>query len=543
MKRRNHHAVGWAEIGLVAWATVSIVAGASATADNDLQFGQAPFDRNPKIATGAFQSGFGEEARRPRTSDNQAGAGQDWFGQATSESGPDEFGQANGAPPASGAESAPPPEEIVAEGLGLGFLPPSAAFLRTNSSDGVLRYELIDGRDQPRWRMRIQGLVASRADATVASQLEDYLASMRSSGQAFTVRLDEEIRPAAGEPGRLLLLANDLGDGAVGVSGWALFPRGEGVFLVMSLLANEADLDAILPSLRSSLASVRLLSAETVERDRRHRVERGAAMLAAITPERLRAVATGEPSWFRVSRAATGDRPEAELGYVRLRAREGRRGEVDATRSPDSFRGEDVEAGFLVELDARTLVPDRTDHFTVTQARFWLAWDRSSELWSVRTARHAGRNVANSAETGLRTAPLPGAPRARLTVITANAEKAFRQPEEWPVPPNYLGQAEQQVLGLLLPAPPESGESFILYAYDPKTGSLPQRTESWRTESGRRVLETRLSGGPVSLRREFDASGRLVRRIDSEVLGDVVTEAIAPEALETLYRRKGLKVE
>jgi hypothetical protein len=128
-------------------------------------------------------------------------------------------------------------------------------------------------------------------------------------------------------------------------------------------------------------------------------------------------------------------------------------------------------------------------------------------------------------------------------VITANAEKAFRQPEEWPVPPNYLSQAEQQLLGLLLPAPPGAGESFILYAYDPKTGSMPQRTESWRTESGRRVLETRLSGGPISLRREFDESGRLLRRVDAEVLGDVVTEAITPAALETLYRRKGMKLE
>jgi hypothetical protein len=315
------------------------------------------------------------------------------------------------------------------------------------------------------------------------------------------------------------------------------------VFLVMSLLANESDLDAILPNLRASLASVRLLSAESVEAERRGRIERGAAILAAITPERLRAVASGGPSWFRVFRAARGERPETELGYVRILAREGQRGEVDATRTRESFRGEDLDAGFLVELDARSLVPERADQFTVTQGRFWLAWDRSAEVWSVRSSRHSGRNVANTAETGLRSPPLPGAPRPKLTVITANAEKAFREPEEWTVPPNYLSQAEQQAIGFLLPPPSADGDSFILYAYDPKTGSLPQRAESWRAEADRRVLETRISGGPVSLRREFDSTGALLRRVDSEVLGDVVTEAIKPEALEALYRRKGLKVE
>jgi hypothetical protein len=530
MARRNQRASVRVAATTVAMAFVGAGQAGTVSADNGSRLGQATSESAPHTALSASETGFLAAASPTARSDSRPGVGPG-LGQAT----------APATPP-----SAPPdpnPDEVLAEGLGLRFNPPTAAFLRTDSDDGVLRYELIDGRNEPRWRMRIQGLVASRADATVASQLEDYLDSMRSSGKPFTVRLDEEIRPASGEPGRLLLLANDLGDGAVGISGWALFPRGEGVFLVMSLLANAADLDEILPSLRTSLASVRLLSAESVERDRRDRIERGREILVTITPERLRAIATGEPAWFRVFREPAGERPESELGYARVLAREGLRGEVDATRSKESFRGEDVEPGLLVELDARTLAPDRPELFTVTQGRFWLAWDRSSEVWSVRTARHSGRNVANSAETGLRTPPLPGAPRPRLTVITANAEKAFRQPEEWPVPPNYLSQAEQQLLGLLLPAPPGAGESFILYAYDPKTGSMPQRTESWRTESGRRVLETRLSGGPISLRREFDESGRLLRRVDAEVLGDVVTEAITPAALETLYRRKGMKLE
>jgi hypothetical protein len=455
------------------------------------------------------------------------------------------IGQATGA--AAGQPSSrsdePPAEELVAEGLGLRFFPPTSAFVRTDSSDGVLRYELIDGRDQPRWRMRVQGLVASRADATVASQVDDYLATMRAGGKPFTVRVDETVAPAAGEPGRLIILANDLGEGAVGMSGWALFPRGEGVFLVMTVLANADDLDAMLPAIRKSLASVRLLTAEAVESERRMRIERGAAILAAIDEAKLRSLANGEASWFRVHRSARGDSPEAELGFVRIRPREGLRGEVDASRAVDSFRGEDKASGLLVELDARSLAPERPDQFTVTQGRFWISWDRREEVWSVRASRHSGRNVTSSAETGVRTPPLTGAPRPKLTVITANAEKAFRQPEEWTVPPNYLAQAEQQLLGFLLPEPPAGGETFILYAYDPATGSLPQRAESWRIEADRRVLETRLSGGPVSLRREFDAAGRLLRRVDSEVLGEVVTEAIAREALETLYRRKGLKLE
>lgn len=454
-------------------------------------------------------------------------------------------GQATGTAtgkPASRADE-PPAEELVAEGLGLRFFPPTSAFVRTDSSDGVLRYELIDGRDQPRWRMRVQGLVASRADATVASQVDDYLATMRAGGKPFTVRIDETVAPVDGEPGRLIILANDLGEGAVGMSGWALFPRGEGVFLVMTVLANADDLDSLLPAIRKSLASVRLLTAEAVESERRVRIERGGAILAAIDEARLRSLATGEASWFRVHRPARGESPGAELGFVRIRPREGLRGEVDASRAVDSFRGEDKTGGLLVELDARSLAPERPDQFTVTQGRFWLSWDRREEVWSVRASRHAGRNVTSSAETGIRTPPLTGAPRPKLTVITANAEKAFREPEEWTVPPNYLAQAEQQLLGFLLPEPPVGGETFILYAYDPATGSLPQRAESWRVEADRRILETRLSGGPVSLRREFDAAGRLLRRVDSEVLGEVVTEAVTREALETLYRRKGLKLE
>jgi len=437
-------------------------------------------------------------------------------------------------------------QELVAEGLGLRFTLPGAAFVRTDSSDGVLRYELIDGRPDPRWRMRVQGLVASDPAATVETQLADYLASLRSSGTEFAVRIDEPIEPTEGAKGRLAILESDLGDGASATSGWALFPRGEGVFLVMSLLVSAGELEGLLPDLRRSLASVRLLGADAVERERGRRIDRGAEIVRAIGEDRLRSAIAAEPRWFRTYRPAADGEPEVELGFVRLETRDGRRGEVDPTRTEASYRGPDLEEGLLVRLDARSLVPGEPTRFTVTQGRFWVSWDRLQETWSVRSAVHDGRNRRNVAETGVRTPTRPGSPRPKLTVITASAEKLSRDPEEWAVPPNYVSQAELQVLGRLLPPPPEDadGERFILYAYEPKTGSLPQRTETWRRGAdGGGTLETRLAGGPVSIRRSFDAAGEPRRREDRDVLGPVVTEPIGRPELEALYRAKGIPLE
>ena len=455
------------------------------------------------------------------------------------------------APPPSGGTATPKP--AVTDGLAETPLEADLLSFRMRVPVGtavrveklpVANYLLADGAAEPAWRARASALHASRAGTTAKSQCDDYLADLRKKNQKFD-EIVSEPRKVGGSDAHLVYIGVPLESGSRGIMGNLVIARGPDEFLVFSLIMLDAEFEKSRALLDRAFATLEFQDRAKAVAESNELLLKGAELLGAITPDALRATIDPQPRVFRMWRPdesggkATGGKKD--FGYLILRVREGRRGEVDASKDPKKLRGEDDELGLLASADARVIVNDDPTHTIDMQSRYFLRWDRASESWSIRTTERQKRASRSSAQTGIRLAPTAGAPRSVLQVITASRDGMTREPLEWPLPPVYLSQVELLVLGELLPRDPKQPAiEFKDYAFDQRDQKLPQRRETWsRIENGWR-LETQQSSSPAKIVQEFDNKGKRVRRTDAD---GSVTEVIALEDLRTLWKSKGLPVE
>ena len=439
------------------------------------------------------------------------------------------------APPADASELAPTPLE--ADLLNFAMQVPTGTSVRIERGPSP-SYLLAEASDNPRWRMRAASLRASKLATTAQSQCQDFLDELKAKGQQFAVLLDEP-RTVAGRQAHLFYISVPIEGGGSGISGTLMVPTGTDQYLVFSLVALEEGFARTRALLDKSFATLSLVDKSAVLDERATLLGRGEAIVASISSAALRATITKEPLFYRMWKPDEKGTPQ-EVGYVIIRVREGKRGEVDASKAADSLKGDEAEAGLLALVDARVIVNNDATHTLDVQSRYFLVWDRSSEAWSMRSTQRQRANSRSSAQTGVRSAPTTGAPRPTVKVISASRDGMTRDPIEWPVPPAYLSQAELVVLGQLMPRT-EKVESieFLDYAFDQRDQKLPQRRETWsRTTTGWK-LETRIGSSPEVLVQEFDKDGVRVRRVDAD---GTVTERITLEELRKLWNAKGLPV-
>jgi hypothetical protein len=439
---------------------------------------------------------------------------------------------------------------LDAEGLGFSMRVPAGCTVRIERGRS-LSYLLAEDAEQPAWRVRATSITASKPGTTARSQCEDYLAEVRTRDPKVEVLVNEPFLADARE-GHVVYLAVPLETGGRGIMGMLALPSAPDAYLAFSMLIVDGSFASVRPLLERSFATIAVRDVAKAAAEDLDLLVRGAELVGAITEQKLRATIDSEPRVYRMWRTDdTGARQD--YGYMVIRVREGRQGEVDASKDPAKFKGEDNEAGLLASIDARIVVNNDPTHTVDAQSRYFVRWDRAAEAWSIRTTERQKRASRSSAQTGLRLAPSAGAPRPVLQVITASRDGMTREPQEWAVPPAYLSQAELIVLGELLPrdavaadsastiaASPGAGLLFKDYAFDQREQKLPQRHEKWtRTATGWR-LETRQGSSPAMTVQEFDGRGKRVRRTDVD---GSVTELIKLEDLRALWKSKGLPVD
>ena len=429
-------------------------------------------------------------------------------------------------------------EPLEADGLGFRMRVPVGTGVRIDRSP-TLSYLLSEGTDAPGWRVRAGNITASKAGTTPKSQCEDYLADLRKREQKFDVIADEP-RSIAGRDAHLVYLGVPLEGGTRGITGMLVVPSARDTYLVFSMVIGDAEFARSRALLDRSFATLELRDAAAAAIENTDLLARGAELAARIRPETLRAAADDKPRVYRMWRPDDKG-GKKDFGYMVVRAREGRQGEIDASKNAKELAGEDSDEGLLALIDARIIVNDDPTHTVDAQSRYFVRWDRASEAWSLRTTERHKRASRSAAQSGIRPAPTAGAPRPMLKVISASRDGMTREPAEYPLPPVYLSQAELIVLGQLLPRESTSPRlEFKDYAFDQRDLKLPQRRESWtRIEHGWR-LETQQGSAPAKIVQDFDDSGRRVRRTD---IDGSVTELIDLEDLRALWKAKGLPVD
>ncbi|MFO0874998.1 MAG: hypothetical protein U0575_13640 [Phycisphaerales bacterium] len=472
------------------------------------------------------------------------------------------------APQGGGATSSVPlvPDPIVLEGLGLSIRPPIDAIVARELSGGNVSLLVAERSKEPRWRVRIQQLSASIDTPTATMVVQDHLNRLNAAKEPFSVLAAEPVR-FGGTPGEMLVVQQRGRDGQPVVNGWLVLPRGGLTFTVATMATTPTDLPAARAALEAMLGTIELADLDQLIARRADRLEAGERVVSSFTPEVLRRL-VGFDEWYRMYRPAAADGRDAgsatgsnsnvgrgrdsaggssgdrEVGYIQFRVVEAMRGELDPSRRIDTLRGEEAERGLMLIARSRGLLSDDGARTLDVEARYWMAWDRSSEAWSSRSTEREGKSVRAFAQTGVRSPASLGQPSV-LTVVNVRAGAApdpDDKPKEWVVPGRaYLCMPEVLLLGNLLAAtqPRDSAppKELSFFWFDTKGARMPQRLDRWRPEGDGWILTTQPALDEPIITQTFDSSGHRVRRSDAD---GVVTERIDPGALLALWKSKGL---
>ena len=421
------------------------------------------------------------------------------------------------------------------ESFGMKLRLPKGAMLSKPVKGAMPVYTVDDSRTPPRYHMQIQSYVSSLAAPSPRGQVEDYLENMKRKNAGATV-ISSQPWTADGIDAHLLWTSTDLGDGVVAVQGWLVIQVGEFDFLVANALCAGAEFASIRGALEACFRSISLEDRRQSAADRSERLRRGNAILAALTPERLRALCNEPPRMYRVHGTDEKGR-DLEIGYYRVSVfganMSDASGEQPVTHRADGH-------GILVLVQGRTIVDRDSGKVADTEGRFWSAFDRGSEAWSTRVTQRSDKGPAQGfAQTGLRSPKGLGNPRQTLLVINGDAQSRTRDEHEWVVPTGiYLSQAETLLLGELLPRDGSCNGDFAYYAFDPRSMQMPQRVETWTPAAdGQWMLITQPGldePAEVSL---HDTMGRRSRRSEPD---GIVTEFCEASEIERLWKAQAL---
>lgn len=425
---------------------------------------------------------------------------------------------------------------FTAEGLGLMMSVPAGAVSTTQVAGGGLAYLLTGGGAEPTWTMRLSTLTPPSGRPTAADLIDAHLEAVRATG-AVTVVANEP-RVVDGARGHLLYIRSADPAQDQSVSGWVIVPRSAEAFVVLSILVDGEAFPHLQPVLDACLATVRLRSMDELAAEHDDGLGRGRAFVETLTPQNLRSV-VGPREWYRIYRPSDSGRTEddTEVGFMSLQCLPAARGRLEPQRSPDSYSSLEAERGLMVVIEARAIVNHDSNLYLDVEGRYWMAWDRNQEAWSVRQTRRQGEASRTSAETGVRSL-------ATLDVIHSSREELTRDPSQWTIPDKaYLSQPEVFLLGRLLPRESAAAGEMLFYYYESGSRRLVQRTDRWEPAddgSNGWVLATRSVLKPGTVTQVFDAQGRRVKRIDGD---GTLTVRIDPDELQRLWRSKGLLAE
>ena len=195
----------------------------------------------------------------------------------------------------------------------------------------------------------------------------------------------------------------------------------------------------------------------------------------------------------------------------------------------------------VVRVQGRYIVDAERKIYYDSIALYWMAWDQSSEAWSVRGTQRQGDAELSEAETGMRTSATTGQPRPTLTVVKSTGTTEPVQ-SEWEVPGIYLSQALGWIVGRLMPHDVTAPQEYAWYFYvassmQPK---MYQRVDKWQpTPEGTYTLTTYMTPESPPYTTTYDKNGNFIRRVHGD---GSVTEPIDIAELRKLWKSKGLPV-
>lgn len=356
--------------------------------------------------------------------------------------------------------------------------------------DGIIRNRLsIDPPRQlprPGQRMGRGALLARQPNLSITQQ----------SGPTLTAE-------------RLYLALEDSASSAA-VMGYTVFKPSPTRVLTFELITDPTHYTKAREMYELTVASATIEDPGEIAETRRLGIETGTRWLQDVDQERLtKAVETIGEKWnwqrlYKPSLRGGGDDAAQEIGYRRINARIGRRGDLRRNTNI-SAGGRDNQRGYIIRIESRSL---HQSLIIDSSAVFFLSLDKNEETWSVEMAIRDTKTgqLQRSTELGIREGN-------DLTVSTRLGDAPLVTSKPQIEGPAYLSRVESFLLPILLV---QTGlpADYRFYSFQSQSGRIQMRADSLEPLDNQRAawkLTTRLSQDTEPQVELLDADGKMIR--------------------------------
>lgn len=326
------------------------------------------------------------------------------------------------------------------------------------------------------------------------------------------------------------------------VRGYTVFRIAPGRFVVFELFTSAAEFERVRVFYETIVANARFAAPNDREMVRGAAVETGIALLAGLSAEDMRAVVESRADLLArtFKESPTGaDADAEEIGYQRIRARIGSRGELDPRRAPGSWDAADRQEGYLVTVEGRQLLRDQ-GVMVDSRGTYFMTPDRTEEAWvmdmGVRPLADAKvrrpRDTGSWNEIGARSG-------ASMTITVARSGEPGQTVRPTVPDRGYISQLEMLLLPYILLHTKRPGE-YGFYAYQSQNDRVALRRDTLEQRPDRPgvwVLTTRATEDSDPRTATYTERGELIR---VTMPNRAVIEPVTPDRLTRLWRSKGL---
>lgn len=317
--------------------------------------------------------------------------------------------------------------------------------------------------------------------------------------------------------------------------GYTAFRVTDTRFVIFELITPDDSARHARPLYETVVATARFEDPATIAADRGAAVERGLIVLDNIDEEDFkRVLERNDERWERLYRPAStdSDADAEELGYRRIRARIGHRGELNPNRSEDRWSSSEREEGYLLQMDVRLL---HDNGIIDSSARYFMTPDRDEESWNVRMAMRQNNRTATWTETGARNG-------TSMSVRIEEGSGPSRQIRPLIQGDGYITQVEAFLLPSLLV---EAGikDDFAFYTYRTRAETIRLRRDTLdkpESRPGTWRLTTKLGEDDEPQTTILNSDGKPIR---TRLPDGTIWETIELNRLVELWRSKDLPMD
>jgi hypothetical protein len=326
------------------------------------------------------------------------------------------------------------------------------------------------------------------------------------------------------------------------IRGSTLIKTGPGRFILIELFTSLSKLERAKEMYEVMLATIKIDDPTKSASRRAAEIAMGIRILDRLTESDYRQVfEQNAERWERLYRqspsGSTSD--DEEIGYRRIRAHIGQRGQLSPQKPKDLWTPTEQEQGYIVQIDARIL-----DQASVidTRATYFLSMDFSEEAWVVNLSIAEPADQFGTPGKKSRWQEI-GARRGKdISIRIIPQSEAVTKIRPQIQGQGYISVVQSFLLPQLLVQVGIPGD-MAFYAYQTTSGTIRLRTESLsQSDKGRKLwrLNTRLNADAEPQETIITAEGKVLRTTFSDGRR---WETLPLDQLVRLWKRKGLPLD